>query len=69
MIDHLRGLPIRDDLEGVGFDAYATIVVNCDNQNPATLHTDPPAPRPGDPDEYAVFLSRISSAYSDRFGK
>ena len=43
MINHLRGLPIRDDVDGFGFDAYATIVVDCDNRGPARLWADPPA--------------------------
>lgn len=29
MVTHLRGLPIRDDVKGTGFDAYTTIVVSC----------------------------------------
>jgi hypothetical protein len=69
MVNHLRGLPIRDNTKGVGFDAYATLVINCDNQGPATLWTKPPAPQPGDPDEYGTFLSRVSAAYAKRFGK
>ncbi len=68
MVNHLRGLPIRDTLDGVGFDAYATIVVDCDNQTPALLWTDPPAPQPGDPDHYETFIARLSDAYSSRFG-
>lgn len=68
MISHLRGLPIRDGVDGIGFDAYATIVVNCDNQGPAALWTDPPAPQPGDRDHYLTFVTRIAQAYSARFG-
>ena len=52
MINHLRGLPIRDSTKKTGFDAYATIVVDCDNQGPVTLWTNPPAPQPGDADHY-----------------
>lgn len=69
MVRHLQGLPIRDQIDGVGFDAFATIVVNCDNQGPATLWTRPPAPQPSDPDEYQTFLGRISRAYRERFVK
>jgi hypothetical protein len=68
MVNHLRGLPIRDVLDASGFDAYATIVVDCDNQGPAFLWTDPPAPQPGDPDHYDKFIARISDAYASRFG-
>lgn len=69
MIAHLRGLPIRTDVGSVGFDAYATIIVNCDNQKPATLHTKSPAPQPGDIDEYGGFVEKVSAAYSNRFGE
>jgi hypothetical protein len=68
MIEHLRGLPIRDSIDGVGFDAYAKIVVDCDNQGPATLWTNPPAPQPGERDHYATFVERVARAYSIRFG-
>jgi hypothetical protein len=69
MLKHLQGLPIRDQPEGVGFDAYCSVVVKCDNQVPATLHAKPPAPQRGDPDEYSTFLKRISAVYGDWFGK
>jgi hypothetical protein len=67
MINHLRGLPIRDGVSEVGFDAYATIVVDCDNQGPAFLWTEPPAPQPGDRDHYETFIARLSRAYASRF--
>ncbi len=69
MVTHLRGLPVRTGGNDVGFDGYATIVVDCDNQGPAKLWTKPPAPQRGDPDEYQAFLERISRAYADRFTK
>jgi hypothetical protein len=68
MVSHLRGLPIRDNIDGIGFDAYATIVVDCDNQGPAFLWTDPPAPQLRDADHYDTFIARLSAAYSSRFG-
>jgi hypothetical protein len=66
MIAHLRGLPTRATGEGVGFDAFAIIVVECDNVGPARLWTDSPAPQPGDPDHYASFVSRLSLALEKR---
>lgn len=63
MVDHLRGLPIRETVEGTGFDAYATVVVDCDNQGPARLWIEPPAPQPGDRDHYETFILRIANAY------
>jgi hypothetical protein len=68
MINHLRGLPIRDTTDGTGFDAYATIVVDCDNQGPVSLWKAPPAPQPADRDHYVTFVTRIAQAYSARFG-
>jgi len=67
MVKHLQGLAMRDAVGEVGFDAFATIVINCDNTGPCTLHTDPPAPQPGDPHHYESFLKRITSAYAERF--
>jgi len=69
MVRHLQGLPLRERVDQVGFDAFATLVVNCDNQSPATLWTRPPAPQKGDRDEYQSFLERISRAYLERFLK
>ncbi len=68
MVNHLRGLPIRDAVDGFGFDAYATIVVDCDNQGPASVWIDPPAPQPGDRDHHDTFIARLSAAYASRFG-
>src|SRR5437764_472496 len=45
MIEHLRGLPIRTGQSSAGFDAYATVVIDCDNQKVASLWTAPPAPQ------------------------
>ena len=68
MVAHLRGLPIRKSADETGFDAYATIVVDCDNQGPAMLWTKPPAPQPGDSDHYETFIDGIANAYAARFG-
>ncbi len=67
MIHHLRGLPIRERVGQVGFDAYATIVVECDNVGEVRLWTQPPAPQPGDRDHYQTFLERTSRLYQQRF--
>lgn len=67
MIEHLRGLKFRDGVGGVGFEAYSTIVIDCDNQGPATLWADPPAPQPGDLDDYRTFLERVCGSWEERF--
>ncbi len=70
MVEHLRGLPIREAVGQVGFDAYATVLLTCSNriEEPVALWTEPPAPQPGDEDHYETFLARIGRLYSERFG-
>lgn len=73
MIEHLRGLMRRSETNSAGvsgpagFDAFATIVIDCDNVGPCRLETTPPAPQPGDPDEYGRFLDDVSRAYAIRY--
>lgn len=67
MVNHLRGLVVRNSEAEIGFDAFATIIISSDNVGPCRLHTEPPAPQPGDADHYVTFLQRISAAYSKRF--
>jgi hypothetical protein len=67
MVRHLRGLPIRDRVGEVGFDAYCTIVIECDNQTGCTLWEAPPAPQQGERDHYETFLARIVTFYGERF--
>ena len=67
MVNHLRGLQIREKPGEVGFDAFATIIIDCDNVGACRLHTAAPAPQPGDKDHYETFLSRLSAAYAARF--
>jgi hypothetical protein len=69
VVEHLRGLPIRTDRSTAGFDAYATLVIDCDNQKVASLWTAPPAPQPGDRDHYETFLAALSRAYEERFAE
>lgn len=67
MIKHLRGLRIRNTTGEAGFDAYATIVVDCDNVREARLVTDSPAPQAGNQDYYEEFIRRIVRFYVERF--
>ncbi len=67
MVNHLRGLQIRERAGDVGFDAYCTFLVECDNISGASLWTAPPAPQAGDPDHYETFVERISRFYKERF--
>lgn len=69
MVQHLRGLKMREGGGVVGFDAFATIVVDCDNVGPCTLVTTKPAPQPGERDHYLTFLQDLSAAYESRFGE
>ncbi len=67
MISHLRGLPIRESIGEVGFDAYCTIVIECDNLTGCRLWRAAPAPQPGDRDHYETFLDRLVRFYAERF--
>ena len=67
MVNHLRGLKRRSTSEGVGFDAFSTIVVDCDNVGPCSLHTAAPAPQAGESDEYRTFLLTVARLYTDRY--
>jgi len=67
IVEHVRKLQRRSRVGQVGFDALATIVIDCDNTGACLLHTSPPAPEPGEPDHYNTFISDISRAYVERF--
>jgi hypothetical protein len=69
VVEHLRELPIRTAESGTGFDAFATFVVDCDNQHTASLWTAPPAPQPGDRDHYDTFLAALLRACEKRFAE
>lgn len=66
-VQHLRKLPLREDRDSVGLDAYCTFIVDADNQGHVALHTGPPAPQFGDIDAYETFLERICRLYAERF--
>jgi hypothetical protein len=68
MVRHLRGLKRRDGTTGVGFDAFATIVVDCDNTSDCSLVTSPPAPQLAESDHYEPFLLKVASSYAERYG-
>jgi len=68
MIEHLRGLKRREGVEDVGIDAFATVVIDCDNVETCGLHADPPAPQPGESDHYETFIHQIGRAYTERYG-
>lgn len=67
MVAHLRGLKMRDRVGEQGLDAYSSFVISCDNQGPATLWTDPPAPQAGDAHYYPLFLDRLCRSYTERY--
>jgi hypothetical protein len=67
VVGHLRGLKIRDSISDVGFDAFCSIVIDCDNVACAKLWTSQPAPQPGDLDHYNTFVDRIARFYEARF--
>jgi hypothetical protein len=67
MVEHLRGLQIRERIGEVGFDAYCSVLVDTDNVSYVRLWTAPPAPQPGERDHYDTFVQRIVAFYEQRF--
>lgn len=67
MVQHLRGLKIRDRVNDVGFDAYCTFLIDTDNLTHVRLWTAPPAPQPGEADHYGTFITRLERFYEERF--
>jgi len=67
LIRHLEKLPTAERPGHYGFDALAVVVVDCDNLGPATLHTAPPAPQPGDRLHYETFLASVCDGYGQRY--
>jgi hypothetical protein len=67
MVTHLRGLRRRQAIDQVGFDAFAQAIVDCTNQDGASLHEGVPAPQKGEPDHYDTFIQRIDLTFEERF--
>jgi hypothetical protein len=67
MVAHLRGLKLRENSRDVGFEAFCTIVIDCDNVTCATLFTKPPAPQQADWDSYKSYVDRVTKFYEERF--
>lgn len=68
VVAKLRELPRRTSPGESGFDALGIMVIALANDgSPVTVHTDPPAPQPGDQDTYAQMVMRAASLYDYRF--
>jgi hypothetical protein len=68
VIRKLRELPRRTAPGTDGFDALGILVVDLRNDGtPVQIHTDPPAPQPGDQDTYAEMVMRAATLYDYRF--
>lgn len=67
MVAHLRGLKLREKIDQVGFDAFAQAIVDCNNQNGASLHEGVPAPQKGDADHFDTLMQQIDFAFQERF--
>jgi hypothetical protein len=69
-LDEFRGISSSGGvIGGVGLDAKAVVVVNCDNiDHPGTCYlTTKPAPVVGDPIHYDAFIQNICDLYTARF--
>lgn len=68
LIAKLRELPRRSSPGESGFDALGIMVIVLLNDgSPVTVHSEPPAPQPGDQDTYASMILRAASLYDYRF--
>lgn len=68
VIDRVRQLPRRSNVQDEGFDALAIVAVDCRNDGSAVqLVTTPPAPPPGDIFHYDQMISRLAQLYESRF--
>lgn len=70
-IGELRSVAARGGQTGYGLEARCAIVVDMDNQNPASTRflARPPAPTTGDPLHYDSFIRSICEHYSRRFSR
>lgn len=66
MINHLRQLPFNGPTM-TGFDAFCSMVIDCDNRSEAHIYAKEPAPQFGDVDHYLTFLGNIAILYERRF--
>jgi hypothetical protein len=67
-VEKVRQLPRRSKTGDTGYDALATIVVDCRNDGtPVHLVDTPPAPQPGDIYHYASMIDRLAHLYATRF--
>lgn len=64
-LEKIRKLPRRAKIGTAGYDALASVVVDCVNDgSPVTLHAASPSPQPGDLLHYDSMIDRLCSTYS-----
>ena len=70
-IEQLRSVTESRAIGQPGLDAKMALVVSMDNMRleATRFHTDPPAPRVGDPLHYDAFIGRLCALYQDRFAQ
>lgn len=67
-VQMLYDLPRRSKVADTGFDAFATLVIDCKNDgSPVTIWDAPPSPAPLDGHHYATMLDRLAHTYATRF--
>jgi hypothetical protein len=68
VLEKLRELPRRSRDSEEGYDVFATLMVECRNDGtPVRLVTSPPAPQPGDVDEYGMAIHRLVQLYEQKY--
>jgi len=67
-VNMLHDLPRRSKVGDNGFDAFATLVIDCRNDgSDVVLVEHPPAPKPLDNHHYATMIDRLTHIYATRF--
>lgn len=68
VVEKLRELPRRAKDGEEGYDAFAILLVNCQNDgSPVTYVTAPPAPQSGDVYHYEMAVHRLSQLYEQKY--
>ena len=67
VVDKAHQLPKRSATGGAGYDALASLVGDFVIDGTADLVTTPPAPQPGDINNYGSMSARLGHIYTTRF--
>jgi hypothetical protein len=68
ILEKLQEVPRRVKDGDDGFDAFAVVIVDCRNDGPPVrLVTQPPAPQPGEINQYEWTMLRLAQLYEQKY--